>query len=75
VPSFQLNFGTLFKDLGVKKDAILSLENGVTFKGTSIGYDADTCGEVVFNTSITGYQEILTMRMIVNHHLYMRLVL
>ena len=60
VPSFQLNFGTLFKDLGVKKDAILSLENGVTFKGTSIGYDADTCGEVVFNTSITGYQEILT---------------
>jgi carbamoyl-phosphate synthase small subunit len=44
----------------LKKDAILSLENGVTFQGTSIGYDTDTCGEVVFNTSITGYQEILT---------------
>lgn len=44
----------------VKNTAILALEDGSIFIGTSIGYQADSVGEVVFNTSMTGYQEILT---------------
>ena len=40
--------------------AILALENGQLFKGTAIGAAGLSVGEVVFNTSITGYQEILT---------------
>ncbi len=40
--------------------AILLLENGEVFKGRSFGYKGETMGEVVFNTSMTGYQEILT---------------
>lgn len=40
--------------------AILALENGDIFHGTSIGVTGDTTGEIVFNTSMTGYQEILT---------------
>ena len=40
--------------------ALLVLEDGSIFKGTSIGADGTTVGEVVFNTSMTGYQEILT---------------
>jgi carbamoyl-phosphate synthase small subunit len=42
------------------KSAILVLENGTVFKGTAIGADGAAVGEVVFNTSMTGYQEILT---------------
>jgi carbamoyl-phosphate synthase small subunit len=42
------------------KTAILALENGEFFYGTSIGVKGITTGEVVFNTSQTGYQEILT---------------
>jgi carbamoyl-phosphate synthase small subunit len=38
----------------------LALENGSVFKGISIGAAGETTGEVVFNTSMTGYQEILT---------------
>ena len=41
-------------------EAILALEDGLTFKGTSVGYLGETHGEVVFNTSLSGYQEILT---------------
>ncbi len=41
-------------------DAILALEDGTWFEGKSAGYDGETGGEVVFNTSMTGYQEILT---------------
>jgi carbamoyl-phosphate synthase small subunit len=41
-------------------DAILALEEGTWFAGRSAGYDGETGGEVVFNTSMTGYQEILT---------------
>lgn len=44
----------------VKKRAILVLENGRKFFGTSFGADAECLGEVCFNTSMTGYQEILT---------------
>ncbi len=40
--------------------ALLILEDGSTFHGKSIGANGVTSGEVVFNTSITGYQEILT---------------
>ena len=40
--------------------AILVLADGSIFRGTSVGFDGTTSGEVVFNTSMTGYQEILT---------------
>ena len=40
--------------------AILALADGTLFRGFSIGAPGSTCGEVVFNTAITGYQEILT---------------
>lgn len=40
--------------------AILALQDGTVFHGTSIGADGQTIGEVVFNTAMTGYQEILT---------------
>ena len=40
--------------------AILALEDGTIFTGTSIGVNGHAIGEVVFNTSMTGYQEILT---------------
>jgi carbamoyl-phosphate synthase small subunit len=40
--------------------ALLALADGTTFLGTSIGAPGRTVGEVVFNTAITGYQEILT---------------
>ncbi|MCP4235388.1 MAG: carbamoyl-phosphate synthase small subunit, partial [Aestuariibacter sp.] len=40
--------------------ALLVLEDGSVFKGTAIGAQGVSVGEVVFNTSMTGYQEILT---------------
>jgi carbamoyl-phosphate synthase small subunit len=40
--------------------ALLALEDGATFEGNGFGANGETYGEVVFNTSITGYQEILT---------------
>ncbi len=40
--------------------AILALADGSIFRGESIGADGQTVGEVVFNTAMTGYQEILT---------------
>ncbi|WP_347257431.1 glutamine-hydrolyzing carbamoyl-phosphate synthase small subunit [Methylocaldum sp.] len=40
--------------------ALLALEDGTVFRGISIGAEDCSVGEVVFNTSITGYQEILT---------------
>ena len=40
--------------------AVLVLADGSVFKGISIGADGHGCGEVVFNTAMTGYQEILT---------------
>ena len=42
------------------KPAILALQDGTMFEGSSIGVDGITSGEVVFNTAMTGYQEILT---------------
>jgi len=40
--------------------AVLALEDGTVFQGRSIGAKGNTTGEVVFNTAMTGYQEILT---------------
>ena len=42
------------------QSALLVLEDGSCFKGESIGVSGTAVGEVVFNTSMTGYQEILT---------------
>jgi len=41
-------------------NAILALEDGSVFRGTAFGARSSACGEVCFNTSMTGYQEILT---------------
>ncbi|HVV68464.1 MAG TPA: glutamine-hydrolyzing carbamoyl-phosphate synthase small subunit [Gammaproteobacteria bacterium] len=43
-----------------QQPAILALEDGSTFSGYSIGAEGQTVGEVVFNTAMTGYQEIIT---------------
>ena len=40
--------------------AILALENGACYEGVSLGKHGKASGEVVFNTSMTGYQEILS---------------
>jgi len=40
--------------------AVLALADGTIFRGTSVGADGRTIGEVVFNTAMTGYQEILS---------------
>ncbi|MEE8344093.1 MAG: glutamine-hydrolyzing carbamoyl-phosphate synthase small subunit [Woeseiaceae bacterium] len=40
--------------------AVLALQDGTIFHGVSVGDDGNTIGEVVFNTAMTGYQEILT---------------
>jgi carbamoyl-phosphate synthase small subunit len=40
--------------------AILALEDGTVFEGRSFGFSGEKSGELVFNTSMTGYQEILT---------------
>jgi carbamoyl-phosphate synthase small subunit len=40
--------------------AILALEDGSVFEGNAVGAEGESCGELVFNTSMTGYQEILT---------------
>ncbi len=44
----------------MRKRALLVLEDGSIFRGESIGVDGKTVGEIVFNTALTGYQEILT---------------
>jgi carbamoyl-phosphate synthase small subunit len=44
----------------VAEPAILALEDGTVFNGISVGAEGRTLGEVVFNTAMTGYQEILT---------------
>jgi len=42
------------------RHAVLALEDGTILRGTAFGATATLCGEAVFNTSLTGYQEILT---------------
>jgi carbamoyl-phosphate synthase small subunit len=46
--------------VALEHPAILALEDGTVFRGISIGAAGSTVGEVVFNTAMTGYQEILT---------------
>ena len=46
--------------LPVLPPALLALADGTVFQGIAIGATGQTCGEVVFNTSMSGYQEILT---------------
>jgi carbamoyl-phosphate synthase small subunit len=46
--------------LSFSKKAYLVLEDGTVFEGTSCGYEGEAQGEVVFNTAMTGYQEVLT---------------
>src|SRR6266568_7246067 len=42
------------------ESAILALEDGTVFEGRSFGAPAERSGEVVFNTALTGYQEVFT---------------
>ncbi|MGB9179876.1 MAG: glutamine-hydrolyzing carbamoyl-phosphate synthase small subunit [Pyrinomonadaceae bacterium] len=42
------------------KSALLALEDGRTFRGRAWGASGEVCGEMVFNTSMSGYQEVLT---------------
>lgn len=42
------------------KHALLALADGTLFEGRALGYEGETVGEVVFNTAMTGYQEVLT---------------
>lgn len=42
------------------KSALLVLEDGRSFRGRSWGAEGEVCGEIVFNTSMSGYQEVLT---------------
>jgi carbamoyl-phosphate synthase small subunit len=46
--------------MNLSKSAILVLEDGRTFRGKAFGAEGEAYGEMVFNTSMTGYQEILT---------------
>ncbi len=42
------------------KKALLALADGTVFEGRALGHEGETVGEVVFNTAMTGYQEVLT---------------
>ena len=44
----------------MKQGALLVLEDGTIFRGYSCGASGEAGGELVFNTSLTGYQEVLT---------------
>ena len=46
--------------LSKNKKAILALADGTVFEGHSFGAEGESIGEVVFNTSMCGYQEVLT---------------
>jgi len=44
----------------MSRSALLVLEDGTTFEGTSFGAEGEVTGEAIFNTAMTGYQEVLT---------------
>jgi len=46
--------------MGAVKPAVLALADGTVFRGTALGAPGETVGEVVFNTAMSGYQEIVT---------------
>ncbi len=54
------NSSVVQQEDALSRTAILALEDGSIFHGIAIGSDGETSGEVVFNTAMTGYQEILT---------------
>jgi carbamoyl-phosphate synthase small subunit len=58
-PSGSIPFCT-FKVVCLAKSAVLVLEDGTVFNGVAIGAEGYSVGEVVFNTAMTGYQEILS---------------
>ncbi len=60
VPDWFVRFSMPERTVSLRKPALLVLEDGTIFRGDSIGADGKTVGEVVFNTAMTGYQEILT---------------
>src|SRR5512136_3454083 len=47
-------------EAGVRARAVLALEDGTVFEGLSFGRRGEVTGEVVFNTALCGYQEVLT---------------
>ena len=54
-----------------KKNAKLVLSNGITFKGYSFGALGSTVGEIVFNTGMTGYQEVILTQVILARSLHL----
>jgi carbamoyl-phosphate synthase small subunit len=48
------------EETGVRARAVLALEDGLVFEGMSFGHRGEVTGEVVFNTALCGYQEVLT---------------
>ena len=58
-PKIQ-NINSLKNLKKIDSNAILVLQNGKFFKGLGLGYQGTATGEVCFNTSITGYQEIIS---------------
>ena len=58
-PKIQ-NINSLKNLKKIDSNAILVLENGKFFKGLGLGYEGTSTGEVCFNTSVTGYQEIIS---------------
>lgn len=59
MPALTIPFKTIGRNINMK-DAILYLEDGTIFHGTSLSTSGDTIGEAVFNTALSGYQEVLT---------------
>ena len=57
---FGQNINSLKNLQKIDSNAILILQNGKFFKGIGLGYQVTATGEVCFNTSITGYQEIIS---------------
>ncbi len=53
-------WGSAERNIEKMSEAILALEDGTIYRGLVAGAEGETSGEVVFNTSMTGYQEILT---------------
>jgi carbamoyl-phosphate synthase small subunit len=50
----------LLVDGGRHREALLALEDGTALRGRSVGAEGETFGEIVFNTSMVGYQEIVS---------------
>ena len=58
--SFNPDSGHAKRNVSNRVKALLVLSDGVVFEGENFGAEGETIGEIVFNTSMTGYQEILT---------------